>query len=68
MLARDAASQAHAELEDLTPQLLHLLQGSRHRLVVENQRMEVAVAGVEHIGHRVAVLAAEALDFFEDIG
>ena len=46
MLAREHAPHFHAELEDLGAECLRSFQFARLVGVVENKRMEIAIAGV----------------------
>ena len=62
MLAADAAAGLDAEPQDLGPQLLHPLPHPRLISAVEDQGMEVAIAGVKHIRHRQAKALAELPD------
>ena len=63
MLAGDRAAELDAEGEDLGGQLLGALDGAVLAAVEEDQRMQVAVAGVEDVGDPDAALGAEAVDF-----
>ena len=52
----DATAHLYGQLEDRRTKLLgpaHLLRFAR---VEQNQRVQVAVAGVKHIGHRQSVM------------
>src|SRR5205814_8473222 len=53
------APDLDAELQDLRPELLGPLQLARLVGVVQDQRMQVAVAGVKHIGDAQAELFGE---------
>ncbi len=59
VLAGDGAADLDAQLQDLAAELLGPLQLARVVGVVEDQRVQVAVAGVEHVGHRQAVLLGQ---------
>jgi hypothetical protein len=50
VLAGQHAADLDAELEDVGAERLGALQLARLVGVVEDQRMQVAVAGVEHVG------------------
>src|SRR5690349_9757991 len=56
VLAGDRAAHLDAELEDAAAELLALLQVAGFRRVVEDARMDVAVARVEDVAHGEAVL------------
>ena len=62
VLAADAAAGLHTQAEDLAAQLLHPLAHTRLAVAVEDQGVEVAVAGMEHVGHRQAMALAEPVD------
>ena len=62
MLAGDAAAGVDAEPQDLGAEGLDPLSYSWLTGPVKNQRMQIAVAGVEDIGHRQAMAGAEPLD------
>src|SRR5215470_9608669 len=51
VLARDGAADVRADLEDLSARLDHALDLARLARIVEDVRVEVAVAGVEHVAH-----------------
>ena len=44
------ASHLDAKFQDLGPELLRLFQLARHVGVIEDQRMQIPVPGVEHVG------------------
>src|SRR5262245_14873076 len=50
VLAGENAADLDAQLEDLSAEFLRLLQFARNIRVIENKRMQVAVAGMENIG------------------
>ena len=56
VLAGDGAADLDAQLEDLAAERLGALQLVRVVGVEQDQRMQVAVAGVEHVGAAQAVL------------
>ena len=56
MLARERAARVEARVEDRLGELARLL-GLARLGVVEDERVEVAVAGVEHVADAQAVLA-----------
>ena len=62
VLAGDRAAEADAEAEDLGRQDLGAIVRARLAAVVENQRVQVAVARVEDVGDANAVLARQCLD------
>ena len=62
MLAGDRAAQADAQAQDVGGQRLGPLERTGLASVVEDERMQVAVAGMEHVGHAHAVLGRELLD------
>jgi hypothetical protein len=68
VLAADAAAGLDAELQDRRPQGLHPVVHPRLTGPVKNQGVQVAVAGVEHIGHRQPVLLAEPLNRRQHLG
>src|SRR3954447_3938263 len=51
VLAGDGTALLHAQLHDRGGQVLRLGGLPGHRAVVEHQRVQVAVTGVEHVGH-----------------
>ena len=55
VLARQAAADLHAELEDVVARLLGLLRLAGIVDIVDDQRMKVAVAGMEDVGDAQAV-------------
>src|SRR5262245_9900750 len=59
VLAREAAAHVDAQLEDLGARLLGSLGLGRIVGVVEDERMQVAVAGVEDVGHPETVVVAD---------
>jgi len=52
VLAGDRAADLHAKLEDAAAELLGAMQFARLVRIEQDQRMQVAVAGVEHIRDR----------------
>src|SRR5438874_2486873 len=50
VLAGEHAANLNAELEDRGSELLGALELARHVGVIEDERMQVAVAGVEYVG------------------
>ena len=62
VLAGEAAARGHAQLEDLVARLLGPLGLGRIVGVVEDQRVQVAVAGVEDVGDAQAVPVADVRD------
>src|SRR3954470_13649467 len=59
MLAGEHPADRHAEPQDIGAEGLRLVQLSRPVGIVEDQRMEIAVAGVEHIGDPQPVARGE---------
>ena len=55
VLAGQHPADRHRERDDLPPRLVHLVDHPRLPRVVHEQRVEVAVAGVEHVDHVDAV-------------
>ncbi|MNY49296.1 hypothetical protein D3C86_1847050 [compost metagenome] len=51
MFAGDAASDFHAQFEDLAAEGFGPFQFAGLVGVEQNQRVHVAVAGMEHVGH-----------------
>ena len=62
MLAGDRPARVHAGLDDHARALLRPLGLAGHRAVVADERVQVAVAGVEHVRDDHPVLAGEVLD------
>ena len=62
MFAGDRAAESDAQPQDVGGQRLGALEGARLTAVVEDERVQVAVAGVEHVGHAHAVLRRQLLD------
>ena len=54
VLAGQHAADLDAELQDLGAEMLGALQFARLVGVVEDQRMQIAVAGMEHVGDSAA--------------
>ena len=50
VLAGEHAADLDAQLEDLGAEFLRLLQLAWNIGIIENERMQIAVAGMEHIG------------------
>ncbi len=68
MLAGEHAADLDAEPEDVGAERLGRLDLARDVRVVEDQRVQVAVAGVEDVGDAQAVLARHLLHAVEDEG
>src|SRR6516165_10890829 len=68
MLTRQYASYLDAELEDLRPEPLGALKLARLVGIVEDERMQVAVSGVEHVGDCEPVLIGELAHAGEHLG
>ena len=62
VLTGDRPAEADAEVQDLAGHLLGAVVSAGDAGVVEDQRVQVAIAGVEDVGHRQAVLLAQRLD------
>ena len=62
MLTADAAARRDAKPQDLGRQRLHPLPHPRLIGAVKDEGVKVAVAGMEHIGHRQAVALAQFAD------
>ena len=62
VLARERPARLDAGVEDLGRELLGTLRLALDRGVVEHERMQVAVAGVEHVPDPEAVRAESSLD------
>src|SRR5690606_17483827 len=67
VLARERPAQLHAQLRDLAGELLGALGLARGR-VVEHERVEVAVARVEDVGHPQPGRLAHGGDAVEHLG
>ena len=67
VLAGEHAADLDAELEDLGAELLGLVELARLVGVVEDQRMQVAVAGMEHVGDAQAVVLRQLADALEHL-
>jgi hypothetical protein len=66
VLARERTAVLQARKDDVARQGLGLLGLAGHVVVVEHERVEVAVAGVEDVGDAHPVLGAELADPLED--
>src|ERR1044072_2948225 len=66
VLAGEHAADLDAELEDLGAELLGALQFARLVGIIEDQRMQVAVAGVKHIGDAQPELLGELARALQD--
>ena len=67
VLAGDRAAGLDARDDDLAGQLLGALGLALGVAVVADERVQVAVAGVEDVGHAQAVLARELVDAVEHL-
>ena len=65
VFAGDGSAHVDAHGQDFPRQFLGAVQGVRFAAVVQNQRVQVAVAGMEHIGHPDSVACAQAVDELE---
>src|SRR5207302_10720924 len=68
VLAGDRAAVADARFQDFRARIHHALDGAGLALVEEDERMEVAVAGVEDVGDPQAVAIHDSSDLAEDLG
>lgn len=68
VFAGDAAADLHAQFQYLPAQRFRPGQFAGLVGVEQDQRMHIAVAGMEHIGHAQAMFGAEAGDAFEHAG
>ena len=68
MLAGDRSADANAQLENLTGRLLGERFLTGHRGVVENERMKVAVAGMEHIRDAQTRFVRQARNLLQHAG
>src|SRR5262249_49608050 len=68
VLAGEYAPDLDAEFEDLRSERLGPLQLARRIGVVENQRMQVAIAGVKYIGYPQAVSSRHLLHPVQHLG
>ena len=66
MLAGEAAADLDAELEDGVARFLRLLQFAGFVDVEQDERVQVAVARMEHVGDAQAVARADRADAFQD--
>src|SRR4051812_21046974 len=62
VLAGEAAADLDAELQDVVARPLGLFHLARLVDVEQDQRVQVAVAGVEHVGHAEPLRAADLVD------
>src|SRR6185369_15977691 len=68
VLARQAAAHAADELEDVLARLADAVDHALLALVVQDDRMEVAVARVEHVGDDDPLLLLDLVDLVEHFG
>src|SRR5262249_37155376 len=68
VLARDAAARADALVENLVAGRQHALHLVLVALVEEQDRVDVAVAGMEDVANPDIILLADALNLAEDVG
>ena len=68
MLAGDRAARVDAEHEDQLRKLLRTRGLALDAPVVEHERMQIAVAGVEDVAHTQAVLLGQRVDAAKDLG
>ena len=68
MLSGHRAAHLDADLEDPPPELLGALDLPRPVRVEEDEGVQVAVPGVEHVGHVEPVLGRELAHALEDLG
>lgn len=62
MLAGNAATHRHAQLEDLAADGLSPLQLARHIGVKQDQWVHIAIAGMKHIGHAQPIFGGQLSD------
>ncbi len=67
VLAGQHAADLDAELQDFRAERLGLVELARLVGVVEDQRMQVAVAGMEHVGDAQAVVLRQFADALEHL-
>ncbi len=67
MLASEHAAHLHAKPENICAKLFSSLEFVRLVRVIENERMKVAIAGVEHIGNGKPVGLRQFPHAFEDL-
>ena len=63
MLSGDGSSQPYAEPQDLTGEFLCPLKLAIDPAIIENQRVEVAVSGMEYVSYTKAVTRAKLFYF-----
>ena len=68
VFAGHGAADRHAQFEDLPAQLLRGFEFARPVCVVQDERVQVAVAGMEDVGHAQAVLVGQRLDAVQYLG
>jgi len=68
VFAGDGATDRDAEFKNFSAQFLGTFQVAGFVGVVKNQRVQVAVAGVEHVRHRQAVLARQPVNAGQHLG
>ena len=68
MLAGQAAADRDAQLQDLRARQLGAARLVGVVGIVEDERMQVAVAGVEHVRHLEAVRGADLRDLAQHLG
>ncbi len=59
MFAGNRAAVMDAQLQDLAAELLGFLEFALFAGVIQNQRMQITVTGVKHVGDRQTVLLGE---------
>ena len=62
MFTTDTASGIEADLENCGAQILDPLLGPWIGCRIKDEGVEIAIAGMEDVGHRQSVLATETLD------
>ena len=66
MFAADCAAMRKAESQDIGAQGLNLYKLAGDRGIVQNKGMEIAVAGMKHIGHRQFIATRQRADLSQD--
>ncbi|VVN55404.1 hypothetical protein PS684_02105 [Pseudomonas fluorescens] len=68
MFAGDATADLHTQFEDLAAQGFGAVQFAGLIGVEQNQRVHIAVAGMEHVGHAQTVFFAKSGDALQNPG
>ena len=67
VLAGDGAARIHARLDDQSRQLLGAFRLALAPGVVADERMQIAIPGVEHVGDAELILVGESIDPAQDL-